>query len=268
MKAFHSLWLKPRDGRGLEDYELLTLALSALKWREKNGDIALVTDTPGFEFIKASGFLPCWTEVSTALDDIPPEIDPVKFWAAGKIYALSAFNAPVVSIDTDFIVWESLGLEKLASKLSAIHSETLSAEVYPDSPEFTVFDDGFNWEVLPLNAAFLYFGDEELRREYIKNATSFMLSATCGDTLKPMVFAEQRLLSMTAHKMGIIPSVFSSLEKLNTGADERFTHLWGFKKQLRESKLVREEFCARLKSRLKRDFSETQEGLFLKALIF
>ncbi len=267
MKAFHSLWTKPRNGVGLEDYELLTLALSALKWREKNGDITLVTDTPGLAFIKASGFLPCWTEVNTNLDQIPDGIDPVRFWAAGKIYALSGFKAPVVSIDTDFIVWEGLELFKTSSRLCAIHSETLSPDVYPDSPEFTVFDDGFNWEVLPLNAAFIYFGDEELRLEYIKNATSFMLSCITGDTLKPMVFAEQRLLAMTAHKMGITASVFSSLEKLSSGKDERFTHLWGFKKQLTENSLIREEFCRRLKSRLIKDFSETPQGLFLKELL-
>ena len=267
MNAFHSLWSKPRNGGELEDYELLTLALSALKWREKNGEITLVTDTPGLEFLKASGFLPCWTEVSASLDQIPRGIDPERFWAAGKIYALSGFKAPVVSIDTDFIVWESLELEKISSRLCAIHSETLSSEVYPDSPEFTVFDDGFNWEILPLNAAFLYFGDEELRLEYIKNATSFMLSCTTGDNLKPMVFAEQRLLAMTAHKMGVTASVFSSLEKLSSGRDERFTHLWGFKKQLRESSLVRDEFCQRLKSRLLKDFGETPEGLFLNELL-
>ena len=267
MKAFHSLWTLPRGGRELEDYELLTLALSALKWREKNGDITLVTDTPGLEFIKASGFLPCWTEAYSALDEIPEDIDPVRFWAAGKIYALGCFNAPVVSIDTDFIVWEELELEKTTSKLCAVHSETLTPEVYPDSPEFTVFDDGFNWEVLPLNAAFLYFGDEELRRQYVKYATSFMLSCKTGDTLKPMVFAEQRLLAMTAHKLGITPGVFSSLEKLSVGADERFTHLWGFKSRLRESEAVRNDFLQRLRTRLVRDFSETPHGIFLKDLI-
>ena len=267
MKAFHSLWTKPRLGSVLEDYELLTLALSALKWREKNGDITLVTDTPGLEYIKASGFLPCWTEVLTALDEIPCEINPLRFWAAGKIYALSCFNAPIVSIDNDFIVWESLELEKVSSKLCAIHSETLSPEIYPDSKEFTVFDDGFNWEVLPLNAALLYFGDESLRLEYIKNATSFMLSCTTGDNLKPMVFAEQRLLAMTARKLGITPSVFSSLERLSLGTDERFTHLWGFKRQLRESEGMRQEFCKRLRERLIKDFSEAPEGLFLRDLI-
>lgn len=267
MEAFHSLWTKPRNAPELNEYELLTLALSALKWREKNGNITLVTDTPGLRILKASGFLPCWTKVTTALDEIPDGIDPVRFWAAGKIYALRGFEAPVVSIDTDFIVWDSLELENIGSRLCAIHRETLSAEVYPDTEDFTVFDDGFNWEVLPLNAAFLYFGDEELKSEYIKNATAFMLSCTAGDTLRPMVFAEQRLLAMTAHKMGITPSVFSSLEKLTSGSDERFTHLWGFKKQLAESEAVRDEFCGRLKARLIKDFSGTEAGSFLKDLI-
>ncbi|MBQ7975303.1 MAG: hypothetical protein IJ300_06410 [Clostridia bacterium] len=267
MEAFHSLWTKPRAGEGLEDYELLTLALSALKWREKNGAITLVTDTPGLEYIWSSGYLPCWSRAVINLDTIPAEIDPLRFWAAGKIYALKSFEAPVVSIDTDFIVWESLNLERSGSRLCAIHSETLTPEVYPDSGDFTVFDDGFNWEVLPLNAAFLYFGDEELKNAYVSYATGFMTSCRSGDTLRPMVFAEQRLLAMTAHKMGVTPGVFSSLEKLSAGKDERFTHLWGFKKQLRESEAVRDEFTQRLKARLIKDFAQYPKWCFLQDLL-
>ena len=83
-----------------------------------------------------------------------------------------------------------------------------------------------------------------------------------NDTLKPMVFAEQRLLAMTAHKMGIKPGVFSSLEKLINGDDERFTHIWGVKKRIRESEAVREELCRKLKARLIRDFPDACRGLF------
>ena len=256
MNAFHSLWTKPANGREPETFELLTMVLSALKWREKNGSICLVTDSAGFEYIKEKGLLGCWNSVLKDLDNIPREVDCKRFWAAGKIYALKAFETPVVSVDTDFIVWESLGLENIRSELCAIHRESLNRNVYPDVPEFTMYDDGFSWEVLPLNAAFLYFGNAKLKDEYVRYAESVMTTCNWGDTLQPMVFAEQRILAMTAEKLGIVPHVFSSLEKLNSGSDERFTHLWGFKNQLKQNEALKNEFTEKLRNRIKTDFPD------------
>lgn len=254
MIAFHSWWTKPGGEKGLDRFELLTMVLSALKWKEKNGEIALVTDTFGAEYIKSKGLEACWDKIITALDAIPEDVDPMRFWAAGKIYGLKSFKAPVVSIDTDFIVWEDLELHKSKSGLCAIHSEMLNPAVYPTNREFTDFDDGFDWEVLPANTAFVYFGNDSLKNEYIRYAESFMTTCSSGDTLQPMVFAEQRLLSMVARKMNIKLDVFSCLEKLSVGEDPRFTHLWGFKKSLREDEDLRREFIKKLENRIYSDF--------------
>ena len=254
MIGFHSWWTKPGGEKGLGRFELLTMVLSALKWREKNGEIVLVTDTFGADYIKTKGLDACWDRVLTDLDNIPEEIDPLRFWAAGKIYALKCFKAPVVSIDTDFIVWGDLELESCKSGVCVIHREMLNPAVYPTTTEFTDFDDGFCWDVLPANTAFVYFGNENLKNEYIRYAENFMTTCAKGDTLQPMVFAEQRLLSMVADKMKIKLDVFSSLEKLSLGEDERFTHLWGFKKSLREDEDLRQEFIKKLEKRIYTDF--------------
>ena len=50
IKAFHSNWttpffkMNPNKEYYIEDFEILTTIISALKWREKNGSINMVTD--------------------------------------------------------------------------------------------------------------------------------------------------------------------------------------------------------------------------------
>ena len=62
MNAIHSTWSKPRiystGSFFIEDFDILTTILSALKWREKNGMIKMVTDSAGFEFYKSCGIAP------------------------------------------------------------------------------------------------------------------------------------------------------------------------------------------------------------------
>lgn len=57
MDAIHINWTKPFRNRfnapyEVEDFEILTTILSALKWREKNGNIKMVTDSVGAHIIK------------------------------------------------------------------------------------------------------------------------------------------------------------------------------------------------------------------------
>lgn len=254
MNAFHSFWTKPLEGREPEEFEILTMVLSALKWKEKNGDIYLVTDSKGRELIKAYGYESCWDKVYRDLDYIPEEIDYKRFWAAGKIYALRSMPCPVVSIDTDFIVWDSLSLEEMNTSLCVIHKEPLSEQVYPNAEELTRFCDGYSLTEAPVNAAFMYFNNTSLKEEYTLKAMEFMKSTSAEGTLVPMVFAEQRLLSMVAHKMGIETDQFSSLEKLTSGEDKRFTHLWGYKQKVRENQELKKELTNRLKARIKAEF--------------
>ena len=55
MDAIHINWTKPFKNRfnapyEVEDFEILTTILSALKWREKNGNIKMVTDSVGAQY--------------------------------------------------------------------------------------------------------------------------------------------------------------------------------------------------------------------------
>lgn len=264
MQAIHSNWTKPRtDACGsffVEDFDILTTALSALKWREKNGTIKMATDCIGYAFYKDRDMLQLWDEVTTELDDIPKSINAQQFWAAGKLFALKNANAPTAVIDTDFIVWDRLAFDNLKD-ITVIHREELYSDVYPDIHHFKmargyIFNPDFDWRLKPANTAFYVIKNPDLKEMYTREAQEFIEYAQQGDSLTYMVFAEQRLLPMCANALGIHTNEFSSLEKLFLDGERYFTHTWGMKQQMRDDMSLRRDFCMRCANRIKRDFGE------------
>jgi hypothetical protein len=262
MDAIHSTWTKPRiyaaGGFFVEDFDLLTTILSALKWREMNGKIKMITDKTGLEFYKSRGMCDIWDDIETTLDEIPDSVNPKMFWAAGKLYALNSVSAPTAVIDTDFIVWDRIAFDSIGD-LSVIHKEEINSDVYPDIHHFNmkrgyIFDPELDWREKPSNCAFYVIKNDALRESYVKEAISFMDNAEQGDSLTYMVFAEQRLLSMAAKRMGIEIKEFSNLERLFKDGERYFTHTWGMKQQMRDMPELRYDFCKRCVERIKRDF--------------
>lgn len=264
MDAIHSTWSKPRiystGGFFIEDFDILTTILSALKWREKNGGIKMVTDSAGFEFYKSRGMCGVWDEITTELDDIPDSINPGMFWAAGKLFALKMQSAPVAAIDTDFIVWDRLAFDNM-SDISVIHKEEIYPDVYPDIHHFNmkqgyIFDPDLDWREYPSNMAFYFIRNEELKNSYTDAAIEFMENSLDGDNLTYMVFAEQRLISMLAKKLNTEINALSSPEKLFKDGERYFTHTWGMKQQMRDMPELRADFCRRCIDRINRDFPD------------
>lgn len=262
MDAIHSTWTKPRIYSAgsffLEDFDILTTILSALKWREKNGKIKMITDSHGLNFYKSHGMCSLWDEIETGLDAIPDSVNPEMFWAAGKLYALKGSSAPVAAIDTDFIVWDRIAFDNLGA-LSVIHKEDISDDVYPDIHHFNmkpgyIFDPDLDWRERPSNAAFYVIKDNKLKESYVDEALNFIENAADGDSLTYMVFAEQRLMSMAAKRMGIEIKEFSNLDSLFRDGERYFTHTWGMKQQMRDIPELRYDFCKRCVERIKRDF--------------
>lgn len=262
MNAIHSTWTKPRVYSAgsffIEDFDILTTILSALKWREKNGKIRMITDSPGIEFYRSHGMCGLWNEIEPSLDEIPDSIDPEMFWAAGKLYALKACSAPAAVMDTDFIVWDRIAFDNLG-ELTVIHREEISEDIYPDIHHFHmkqgyIFDPELDWREKPSNAAFYVMKSAGLKESYVNEAIRFIENAGEGDRLTYMVFAEQRLLSMTAKRMGVEIKEFSNLESLFKDGERYFTHTWGMKQQMRDMPDLRRDFCVRCIERIKRDF--------------
>lgn len=264
MIAIHSNWTKPRilshGSFFAEDFDILTTILSALKWREKNGIIKMATDSIGYEFYKSRGMCSLWDEVTTELDKIPDYVDANMFWAAGKLFALKNASAPTAVIDTDFIVWDRLAFDNLKD-ITVIHSEELYSDVYPDIHHFRmkpgyIFNPDLNWYINPSNTAFYVIKNASLKDMYVNEATEFIKNSQSGDALTYMVFAEQRLLPMCAHALGITTDEFSSVNRLFEDGERYFTHIWGMKQQMRENPVLREDFCRKCIRRIQSDFSE------------
>lgn len=268
MNAIHINWTRPFFARGgttysIEDFELVTTILSALKWREKNGSIKMITDHIGADYYASNGMAELWDGgIETALEDIAD--NPNMFWAAGKLHSLGMQKAPIAVLDTDFIVWEEILFEELGA-LTVIHDEPLYPDVYPNVNAFRMksgyrFDPSWDWRRNALNTAFFVIQDQGLLDYYVREALYFMEYAEPrDDPLRYMVFAEQRLLSMCAGKYGAQVSTFSNLERLFRNGDGWFTHIWGMKQQMRDIPLLREEFCRRCIGRILKDYPDAEQ---------
>lgn len=264
MEALHCTWAKPRieacESFFIEDFDILTTILSALKWREKNGKITMITDSIGYGFYKSRNLLGLWDEVSLDLDRIPEGIDAKSFWAAGKLFALKNATSPVALIDTDFIVWDKLAFDNMPD-LTVIHSEDIYPDVYPEIGHFKmkqgyIFNPDFNWTCRPYNTAFSVFKSENLKNVFCDEAISFMENAIPQDNLTYMVFAEQRLLSMVAEMTKSKVLEISTIESLFRDGERYFTHTWGMKQQMREDASLRYDFCKKCIRRISDDFPE------------
>ena len=269
LRAFHSNWTRPFFVRGadrpyaVEPFELLTTALSALAWRWENGPIRMICDSEAERYYESLGLCFLWDEgVHPLLDAVPQDVNAMAFWAAGKLYALSAMPSPCVMIDTDFVCWKPLSPLVDGLDAAAIHREDIMPDIYPGPaafPQTHGFDfAALDWSVQPLNTALAYFGDDAFRRYYTDTAIRFIRSSPgADDVLTYMVFAEQRLLAMCAAKRQARVKALSDLPALFGGAQQGyFTHIWGFKQQMRDEAALYEDFCRRCAARLRRDFPD------------
>lgn len=269
MDAFHSLWTAPYFAKhsdvpfAMEDFELLTLILSARKWREKNGRIRLAADQTGIDYFRSVGFTHLW---DAGIELLPsPEVDPFLFWAAGKLAALQTQTAPIVMLDTDFIVWEPL--PPMEASVTVIHRERLDPSVYP-SPETFLMDADYirnpAWDLCEdaCNTALCVFTDETMKRIYTDEAFAFMTHLRGGSNhITGMVYAEQRILAMCARANHAPVCALTDLNGLAPGRQTRFTHLWGYKDALRRDASAREAFCRRAAARIVHDFPDERETL-------
>jgi hypothetical protein len=261
----------PHKSYFIEDYEILTTILSALKWREHNGGIKMITDETGAAYYRSIGIEHIWDlGIHTTLTETADltHIDPVLFWAAGKLAALRRQYTPCVMLDTDFIVWDSLSTQIRTSELITAHREYINKIIYPDAASFEMvtgyhFPSEWDWSILPCNTAFLYIADEALKTHYTENAFQCMEHIVNGlNNIATMVFVEQRLLGICAAIMGV--QINTLLDVDNLDGQTRFTHTWGYKQSLQKEIKERNTFCVRCVKRIIKDFPEekaTLEGI-------
>ena len=247
LPGYHALSTAPHVRRSpgrpyqMDETDLLTAELSARLWKRYNGPIRLLTDPMGCEYVKSTALADAYDEILPMLDPRCCGIDPDKYWAAGKIAALSKLPVPCVILDMDMMIWKTLDLS--GEKLVCACVEFISNTVYPPFSYFRtkedyVFPADWSEEATALNTAFLYIDDEELKQEYTREAFRFMLAerespeywAIC------MTFAEQRILGLCAESRGIYAKLLYDMDK------DCLTHTWGAKGKLRSEKDFRDYY--------------------------
>ncbi len=271
MTAFHCLWTAPFQARHgqdegfcLDDFDILTTILSALKWRELNGSIKLYTDDTGAEYVRRLGLADLWDlgiDTTALAERNWQGINPKAFWAAGKLLALREESAPCVMIDTDFVVWRSL--DELADQpgLAVIHREPLYDGVYLPAHQLKTargyrFNASWRWDEWACNTSLVFFGDDGFRQYYVSEALRFMEgnSKEAKEAISQMVFAEQRVLGMCARVKGIDVRELMPYDPEAWKQQDSFTHVWGYKDVMRDDPRKREAFCRRSVYRILHDY--------------
>ena len=239
--------------------------MSALLWRRFNGPIKLYTDDVGMGYLASKGLEYAWDSVDVdALNSIPKDIDQTEFWAGAKLFALQAESCPVAMVDTDLFVWKDVSRFCENRALVTLHREDL-IDCYPPPsglriPEGYVFEDWMDWDVKPCNTAFAFFSDDSLKAFYTREAIRFMKGNRGRSTYasSQMVFAEQRLLAMCAHKMRI--EIDTLIDDPYDKENKLFTHLWGAKGIARKSVVQRK----RLEKALLLKIKEQSESIYIQ----
>lgn len=93
IEGFHTLWTAPYfekskdDTYSMQDYELLTMILSALMWRKMNGPITLYGDARAIDYVERQGLSYIWNGGIKEIQ-VPDSISPGVFWAAASCMRL------------------------------------------------------------------------------------------------------------------------------------------------------------------------------------
>jgi hypothetical protein len=266
MNTFHTIWTKPAVQRNIgfemNNAEILTMVISALMWRKYNGKIKLYTDEVGYDFLKSKGLTDAWDEIDCeSLENNNYPIDPIIFWAAGKLIALEACPCPCVMLDTDLIVMHSISDDLAASDIIALHPEELNPVVYIEPKHLKlpcnyVFPNYYCWDVLPFNTALLYVNNNKFKDFYLQHSKKFMFQNYDKpmEYVSQMVFAEQRLLSICAnYKNTRVKTILDSPFETD---NKTIIHLWGYKSTLRSNKYLNAIFIEKLIHRFQNELAD------------
>ncbi|MBR1471975.1 MAG: hypothetical protein IJ600_10095 [Lachnospiraceae bacterium] len=269
MNGFYSLWSapyflkKPKTAFMMQDFDLITLLLSVAAFEKYNGQTKMYADEAALAYLKERSLEKIFSR-GVELLSVPGDIDPAVFWAAGKLCALQMEQMPCVMIDTDLIIWQSIGKTLRNKQVAVIHREELNPEIYPAPEHFQMqqayqFPAGWDFRVQPANTALLYLKDAAFRDAYVAEALRFMHSlAPTTDHLCPMVFAEQRILPMCAQARGL--HIYAFCDRMEQLREQNlFTHIWGHKNVLKFNMDERRAFIRRCLKRLQREFPQMYE---------
>lgn len=270
LTAYHVLlttpFIKGNNGKPFQmrDYDLATAKLSAMAWRRYNGPIYLITDPDGAAYFKEQRMEDTYDGILPILEPRNYGIDPIRYWASGKLQALKKVKAPCVVIDLDLVVWRPVDVSGCI--LAAAHTEPVLERFYPDFSFFEMsrfyqFPEEWDSKVEPLNTSLMYFGVDWLKEYYADESIRFMQYErdSSDDGARCMVFAEQRILGMCAAAKGIVPKTYLKYDK-PLEEQNLITHIWSAKGLLREEKEIRDKYISLCEAKITQ--LEKMQGVF------
>lgn len=265
MIGVHVNWSKPRK-HPYQPWEILAQIVSAELYRKNYGKIKLICDEPALRVYEKLGMTSLYQDIEMLDESLLDGINPDIYFAAGKLAAqLQVAEDKCYFMDLDVLI------NPVERGFNFDFPYVLHREL-PLNPHYPILDTWqwplpFNKEVYALNCGIVYFPNKELRREYAALALKFMFANRDHGNYDPnvlMVTAEQRLLGIyLAHKR-IAPGyflydiyvpnagdgeLFWYADKLGSNMKEReseYTHLWGAKNVLLQSRTESVEMTTKL----------------------
>jgi hypothetical protein len=263
----------------MSDFEALITAYSVLQYKLTCGPMHLVTDSLGARYLEHLGILQLYDEVHVKLDSIVG-IDPVTFWAAGKLYAYELIPAPCISLDMDAVLFKPLPHQE---DVTALHVDNALWDCYAESRAMYAAcgfkSRNWDWSLPPLNVGLLQFRNEAIKNFYTSTSIAFMECFTnfySSDILKrkvlqlkqlgrkasifEQIFAEQRILSLC---VGRAQGTFSTVSEIDPktnhlAANPYVTHVWGIKNVYRSVECIRKSCVSYLVNLLSIKFPESR----------
>jgi hypothetical protein len=251
-----------------EEQVLCVALLSALSWKRYHGKIHLYTNEAYLETLKK------W-KIDTVYDHIDTEtlkevdtVDKKTYWAFGKIHVASKIKEPFVLVDNDLWLEGYLDLDKSFDYIG-YHYENF---VESDESHYIDFDRFIpqkwigRWDrnLLVTNTALLYIRNQDLIQKWYQTAKEIAELDLVKDveSVKKMIFVEQRLLPMLAHEMRLnyttfLKPIYQSRPSFEIDGSEwdphpsewtdeyrgefqKIRHIWGLKKLFSEYEDIRQ----------------------------
>ena len=222
----YHIYYQSKEFEKYREIDLMVQLTSALFWKKKFGPIKLYCNERFLNTLKIWNLDKCYDEINVELlENIPYKNYLSKYWSFCKIYTIkhiSQIDEKFVVLDTDLFIKKDLGLD-LNKDLILYHKEVFKEDqlhkTYLLPSTFLSEDElkGYDWDILPTNAAFLYINNQEMVNKWydwviqvIENNKDKIEYPDSADT----VFIEQRLLPTLVEKMGLdVGFVFDSTYK-------------------------------------------------------
>lgn len=262
MNAYHIYYQTKESKDPFDCINYLVQAASILFWKKNHGSIKLYCNSYYLKTIKKWGLNNLYDEINTdCLDNIIYQEYLDKYWSFCKIYVakeVSKTDKEFVILDTDMWIQEEIKIDK-TFQFIGYHEEQMF--IHPRNPyispqSFLSYQDVnlFNWDINPINCAFLYLNSKDLIDEWYKWVIKIIernKNSEIRDISADTIFIEQRILPTIAHtlhmKVGtLIPNVYFphipaddqgnewtpkiGFDEYNQYMTWNVKHVWGLKK--------------------------------------